>query len=92
MTIHEISCKAKEYCEIMSFIKQLEDEAEALKVAMIEELNARNTDMLQTDICTVRLSKYRSTRIDTTRLKKELPDVADIYTKVTEMSRFAVTF
>ena len=91
MTIIEITGKAKEYRDILSFIRQLEDESEALKVAMIDELKSRNTDTLQTDIFTIRLAKYCSTRIDTATLKKDLPDVAAKYSKMTEMCRFTVS-
>ena len=41
MTIVEITGKAREYREVQAMIKQLEEEAEALKGEMIAELEAQ---------------------------------------------------
>ena len=90
MTMHEITGKAKEYREIQAMLKQLEEEADALKADMIAELEAQGVDSLKADIFTIRWTAYTSSRIDTTALKKELPDVATRYTKTTEARRFQV--
>ena len=86
----EIATKIKEYKELQVFIKQLEDEAEAAKAAIIAEMEAQNTDSIQTDLFTVRYTSYKSDRVDTSALKKELPEVAARYTKTTEARRFSV--
>ena len=90
MTIVEIKGKAKEYREIQAMIKQLEDEAEALKATMIAELEAQGVSTLQADIFTIKWTAYKSNRVDTTALKNELPEIAERYTKVTEAKRFQV--
>ena len=90
MTMNEITNKAKDYREIQALIKELEAEAEALKAAMIAHMEAQGADTLQADIFTIRWTAYTSNRVDTTALKKELPDVAARYTKTTEARRFQV--
>jgi len=90
MTIVEITGKAKQYRELQIYIKQLEEEAEALKAEMIAELEAQGTDTLQADVFTIKWTAYKSNRIDTTALKNELPEVAARYTKTTEAKRFQV--
>ena len=90
MTMLEITGKAKEYREIQALLKQLEEEADALKAEMIAELEAQGVDSLNADIFTIKYTAYKSNRLDTTALKNELPDIAARYTKVTEARRFQV--
>jgi len=90
MSNKDISTKAKEYKELQQFIKQLEEEADGIKAAIIAEMEAQQTDTMQTDMFTIRYTAYKSSRVDTTALKKELPDVAARYTKTTECRRFQV--
>ena len=90
MTMLEITGKAKEYRELQSMIKQLEEEADALKAEMIAELEAQGTDTLKADIFTIHWTAYKSSRVDTTALKNELPNIAARYTKTTEARRFQI--
>jgi len=90
MSQNEIISIVREYKELQIFIKQLEEEADGLKAAITAEMDARQTDSLIVDVFTVRYTTYTSNRVDTTALKKELPDVAARYTKATEARRFSV--
>jgi predicted phage-related endonuclease len=90
MSTIEISTRAKEYKELQQFIKQLEDEAETIKAAIIAEMEAQQTDSITTDLFTVKYTTYTSNRVDTTALKNELPDIAARYTKTTEARRFQI--
>jgi len=90
MTTVEIAGIAKEYRELQAMIKELEDEAEAIKATMIAELEAQGTDTLQAGIFTIKWTAYCGSRVDTTALKKELPDIAARYTRSTESRRFQV--
>ena len=78
MSIMDLTSKAREYKELQTMIKQLEDEAEVIKQSLIVELEARNADTVQADIFTVKYAAYTSSRIDTTSFKKELPELAAI--------------
>ena len=84
----DLTTKAKEYKELQVFIKQLEEEAEALKAAIIDGMGGRDT--VHVDIFTIRNTTYTSNRVDTTAFKKEMPDVAARYTKSYEARRFQV--
>jgi predicted phage-related endonuclease len=90
MSSTEMTSKVREYKELQIFIKQLEEEADALKAAITAEMDARQTDSLVVDVFTVKWTAYTSSRIDTTAIKRELPDVAARYTKTTEARRFQV--
>lgn len=90
MSQNEITAKIREYKELQIFIRQLADEAEAIKATITAEMETRQTDTMYTDIFTVKYTNYTSNRIDTTALKKELPDMAARYTKTTEARRFQV--
>jgi len=90
MSQNDIAAKVREYKELQAFIKQLEDEAEAIKTAITAEMDARQTSEITVDIFTVRYTAYTNSRVDTTALKNELPDIAARFTKTTEARRFQV--
>jgi len=81
---------AKDYREIQAMIRELEAEAEAVKATITAHMDAEHIDTLQADIFTIKWTAYTSSRVDTTALKNELPDVAARYTKTTEARRFQV--
>jgi predicted phage-related endonuclease len=89
-TIETISKAARDYRELQTMIKELEAEADAIKAVMISEMEKQNTDTLKTDIFTIRWTAYNSSRVDTSALKKELPEIAARYTKTTEARRFQI--
>jgi len=90
MSSTELTTKARDYRELQAMIKELEAEADALKAAIIAEMEARGADTLQADVFTIKYTAYSSNRVDTTALKKELPDIAARYTKTTAARRFQV--
>lgn len=90
MSANEITTKARDYRELQAMIKELEAEAEALKAAIIAEMDLRGTDTLQADIFTVSYKAYTTHRIDTNAIKQELPELAARYTKTAEARRFQV--
>lgn len=90
MSTNELAATIRELKELQAFIKQLEEEADAAKAAIIAEMQVRQTDTLQADVFTVRYTAYASSRVDTTALKRDLPDVADRYTRTTQARRFAI--
>ena len=90
MSVNEISTKAREYKELQNFIKQLQEEADALKAEITAHMDAQGADTVKTDLFTIRWTAYQSSRVDTSSLKNELPDIAARYTKTTTARRFAV--
>jgi predicted phage-related endonuclease len=90
MTNIEITAKAKEYKELTQFIKQLQDEADALKAAITANMEAQNVDTLETDLFTIRWTEYQTNRLDSAKLKAEHADIYSQYSKTTTARRFQV--
>jgi predicted phage-related endonuclease len=86
----ELLENVRQFKELQGFITALQEEAEGYKQAIIEEMTSQQTDTLQIDVFTVKYTAYQSSRVDTTSLKKELPEIAERYTKTTESRRFAI--
>lgn len=87
---NEITAKIREYKELQIFIKQLQDEAEAIKADITAEMDVRQTDTLIVDIFTVRHTTYQSSRFDSTRFKNDHADMYMAYTRTSEAKRFSV--
>ena len=88
MTTAEIITKARELRELQALIEEAQQEAEAIK----DDLKAAMGDAEE-----LRAGEYKitwksviSSRIDTTALKKALPDLARQFTRETVTRRFMV--
>ena len=55
------------------------------------EMTAKGVSEMVVDVFKINWTPYTTTRIDTTALKAELPDIAARYTKTTENRRFSIT-
>ena len=80
-TIHEILDLRRMREELDAEITALED---SIKAAMGEE------EILTAGAYKVSWKTFTSSRVDTTALKKELPDIAAHYTKKTTARRFSI--
>ena len=80
-TIHEILDLKRMSEELDAEITALED---SIKAAMGEE------ELLTAGAYKVSWKTFTSSRVDTTALKKELPDIAAQFTKQTTARRFAI--
>jgi len=69
--------------ELAGEIKKVEDSIKA-------ELDAQGVTKLTIEEYKVFWTPYTSSRVDTTALKKELPDIAARYTKETHSRRFSI--
>ena len=90
MSINELTTTARAFRKVQAEIKALEEQADALKQQIIAEMDARKAEVLEAGEYTIRWSIYESSRVDTTALKKALPDVAAQFTKTTTSLRFQV--
>lgn len=88
MSTVEMATTAREYREIQAFIRELEEQADALKQQMIRELDARQADSLQAGEYTVRYSLYESSRLDSAKLKTDHADLYIAYSRKTTSTRF----
>ncbi len=89
MSVYEPEKKIRELRELQSLIDEAEQEAEAIR----DTIKAQMEDKEE-----LRAGKYKvtwkvitSSRLDTAALKKELPEIANRYIKVTTTLRFCVS-
>ena len=77
--------------ELAEYIRMQEEAAamvESLKDQLKERMTAAGVDSLAGSEHKATYKAVTSSRIDTTRLKKDLPDIAARYTKTTTARRF----
>ena len=90
MATNEIISKLNELTELRKMAEDLNAEIEAIQEAIKAHMTEADTDTLTAGQYKVSWKPVTSTRIDTTALKKALPDVAAAYTKTTIARRFAI--
>ena len=88
MSITEITAKVTEYQELKRMLEEIEAEMTALQ----DEIKAHmgDSELLMAGPYKVTYKNVTSSRVDTTALKKALPDIAAKYTKTTTTRRFEV--
>ena len=88
MSINELESKIRELRQLQALIDEAQAEAEAIK----DQLKAvmGDSEELRAGEYTVTWKAVKSARIDTTALRKALPDVAEAFTKATTTRRFCV--
>ena len=90
MSTVELTNKAREYRAIQAEIKELQEQADALKTVMISEMDARSADELAAGEFTIRYAVYESMRFDSSKLKADRPELYSSYSKTTTSLRFTV--
>ena len=88
MSINEMEAKARELRQLQALIEEAQAEAEALKDEIKAAMGERES--VQAGEYKITWKAVTSARIDTTALKKALPDVAALFTKETTARRFLV--
>ena len=88
MSINEMEAKARELRQLHALIEEAQAEAEALKDEIKAAMGERES--VQAGEYKITWKAVTSARIDTTALKKALPDVAARFTKETTARRFLV--
>jgi len=90
MSTIEMATTARAYRNIQAEIKALEEQADALKQQMIQEMDARGVDELAAGDYTIRWNLYESSRLDSAKLRAEHGDLYASYTKKATATRFQV--
>lgn len=90
MSTNELTQKVRELKELQSLIEQAEAEAEQLKDEIKATMDAQGVEEMTVDVFKIRWKTVKSSRIDTTALKKAMPKLAQQFTKTTETRRFSV--
>lgn len=90
MSANEMESKIKELRELRRMADEITAEIETLQDAIKAEMTARNTDTLTGSDWKASWKEVTTNRIDTTALKKAMPDIAAAFTKVTTSRRFTL--
>lgn len=90
MSIIEMDSKVKELRELRRMADELQSEIDALQDTIKAEMTARDVDTLSGDDWRVTWKSVTSNRLDSTALKKELPEIAARYTKQMTARRFVL--
>lgn len=88
MSISEIENKCRELRQLQNLIAEAEQEAEAIKDALKAHMG--DSEELFAGEYMVTWRPVKSSRLDTTALRKALPEVAERFTKTTTTRRFCV--
>ena len=88
MSINEMEAKARELRQLQALIEEAQAEAEAIKDAIKAAMG--DSDSIQAGEYRITWKAVTSSRIDTTALKKAMPDVAERFTRETTTRRFCV--
>jgi predicted phage-related endonuclease len=86
----DLTAKVRELKELKLMADELSNEITAIEDAIKAEMTAQDTTELIVDVFKIRWTPVVSSRLDTTALKKELPDIAARFTKTIESRRFQV--
>lgn len=88
MSINEMERKVREMRELQALIEEATAEVEALKDAIKAAMG--DSESVQAGEYRITYKAVTTARIDTTALKKALPDLAQQFTKATTARRFCV--
>lgn len=88
MSINELEAKCRELRQLQALIEEAQAEAEAIKDTLKAAMG--DAEAVQAGEYKITWKAVKTARIDTTALKKALPDVAERFTKETTTRRFCV--
>ena len=89
MSINEIEAKARELRQLQALIEDAQAEAEAIKDAIKAAMG--DSESVQAGEYRITWKAVTSSRIDTSALRKALPDVAERFTKENVTRRFMIS-
>ena len=89
MSISEMEVKARELRQLQALIEEAQAEAEAIKDAIKAAMG--DSESVQAGEYRITWKAVTSSRIDTSALRKALPDVAEHFTKETVTRRFMIS-
>ena len=90
MSINEMDSKVKELRELRRMADELTAAIDTIQDAIKAEMTAAGVDVLTGSDWKAVWKPITTSRIDTTALKKALPDLAAQFTKVSTVRRFSV--
>ena len=91
MTKQEMIKVAGEIQDLVSFVEEIKAEIETKQDLLKAQMAADGVEVLDLDTYFVRWLPVVSNRLDSTRMKKDLPDLYKSYLKAVESRRFTIT-
>ena len=91
MSTTELTAQIESLRALEELIEEAKAEAETLRDAIKSEMLNRNTEELTAGQYIVRWTSVLSQRIDTTALKRALPEIYKAYTKQVSSRRFTIS-
>ena len=91
MTKQEMIKVASEIQDLVSFVEEIKAEIETKQDLLKAQMAADGVEVLDLDTYFVRWLPVVSNRLDSTRMKKDLPDLYKSYLKAVESRRFTIT-
>lgn len=88
MSTHELENKVRELRQLQALIDEAQAEADAIRDAIKAHMG--DSEELRAGEYRITWKAVKATRIDTTALKKALPEVAQAFTRETVTRRFCV--
>ena len=90
MSINEMDSKIKELRELRRMADELAGEIESITDSIKTHMDAEGVDTISGRDWKVTYKAVTSSRIDTSALKKALPDVVERFSKTTTARRFCI--
>lgn len=90
MSMKDLESKARELRELKRMKEELDAEITAIEDEIKAHMLAADTDSLTAGEYKITWTAVTSSRIDTTALKKSMPELVKLYTKTTTSRRFLV--
>lgn len=90
MSINDMDSKIKELRELRHMADELAAEMESITDSIKRHMDAEGVDTLNGTDWKVTYKAVTSSRLDTTALKKALPDLTAQFTKTTTARRFCI--
>ena len=90
MSTNELTSKVRNLKELKAFAEQIAAEIATIEDEIKAVMTEQNTEEMTVDVYKVRWTTVNSSRIDTTALKKSMPDIAELFTKQTTTRRFSI--
>lgn len=88
MSISEMEAKVRELRQLQALIEEAQTEAEALRDAIKAAMG--DSESIQAGEYRITWKAVTSSRIDTTALKKAMPELAQQFTKTATARRFCI--
>ena len=90
MSTNELTSKIRKLKELKAMAEEIAAEITTIEDAIKAEMTARETEEMMIDVYKIRWTRVKSNRFDSTAFRKAMPELAEKFTRTTEMRRFSI--